>query len=382
MGEVIYSINGKYFKDYNVLISSSDGIGDGLKRKKVNTYDWPEYHGESPDLSNPKFEAREITLKGFVIGSNWDEMMENFNTILYEFQKTGTQRLLIEPFNMKTRPYEVYMEDSTPLNKTFKDGQMVGVFTLKLIEPNPIKKVLYLTDKTLNLSYNSPKETEIFFVNGEKTTAKGNVSLSGKTLANRVLSGYAFGGRNLFIDGSFLTDFNFINEKTENTNADFRNTDIDDVENIFGHKFLNILSTSAGDRYAWLSQFINAEKSTYYTISFFQKGAGGITGNSSYIKLSDGTFIPIIYDIDKQKKLTHFSFTFKTNSVTNAFRIRFGFQSNAGAWTSITSLKIEKGSKATEFSPAPEEQKIIVIAGNVEEITGLTTNADVLWEKL
>ena len=197
MGEVRYSINGKYFKDYNVLISSSDGIGDGLKRKKVNTYDWPEYNGLSVDLSSPKFEAREITLKGFVIGSNWDEMMENFNTVLYEFQKPGTQRLLIEPFNMKVRPYEVYMEDSTPLEKTFKDGHMVGVFTLKLIEPNPIKKVLYTTSDTLNLSYNSSKETEIFFVNGEKTTARGNVSLSGKTLANRVVSGYAGGGRNL-----------------------------------------------------------------------------------------------------------------------------------------------------------------------------------------
>ena len=152
MGEVRYSINGKYFKDYNVFISSSDGIGDGLKRKKVNTYDWAEYNGLSVDLSSPKFEAREITLKGFVIGSNWDEMMENFNTVLYEFQKPGTQRLLIEPFGMKPLPYEVYMEDSSPLEKTFKDGKMVGIFTLKLIEPNPIKKVLYLTENTLNLS--------------------------------------------------------------------------------------------------------------------------------------------------------------------------------------------------------------------------------------
>lgn len=179
---VKYSVNGKLFKDYNVLISSSDGIGDGLKRKSVNTYDWAEYHGMAPDLSNPKFEAREITLKGFVIGSHWDEMMENFNTILYEFQKSGTQRLLIEPFNMKPRPYEVFMEDSAPLQKELRSGKMVGTFTLKLTEPNPRKIVLSFTGTSLNLSYTSPKETEIFYGNGTKDIVKTNASISGKVL--------------------------------------------------------------------------------------------------------------------------------------------------------------------------------------------------------
>ena len=166
MGEVRYSINGKYFKDRKVYVSDSEGLFDALKRKKINTYDWAEYHGQSVDLSNPKYEAREITLKCFVVGDNWVDMKENHDAIVSEFQKPGTQRLLIEPFGMKPLPYEVYMEDSSPLEKTFKDGKMVGVFTLKLIEPNPIKKVLYTTSETLNLSYNSSKETEIFFVNG------------------------------------------------------------------------------------------------------------------------------------------------------------------------------------------------------------------------
>lgn len=182
MNEVRYSVNGKVFKDYKVLVSSSDGIGDGLKRKKINTYDWAEYNGSSPDLSNPKFEAREIILKGFVIGVNWDQMILNFNTILTEFQKAGTQRLMIEPFAMKALVYEVYMSDSTPLNKAFRDGKMVGTFTLKLTEPNPIKKVLYLAGTTLNLSYTSPNETEIFYGNGTKDTVKSNASISGKIL--------------------------------------------------------------------------------------------------------------------------------------------------------------------------------------------------------
>ena len=205
MGEVKYSINGKYFKDYGIYVSSSLGLLDALKRKPIKTYDWQEYHGESLDLSNPKFEAREIVLNCFVKGDNYQQMFDNFrNIVLSEFQKSGTQRLLVEPFGYKALPYEVYMIDEVKIAKEFSESTSIGVFSIKLIEPNPIKKVLYLTENTLNLSYNSSKETEIFFVNGEKTTAKGNVSLSGKTLANRVVSGYGFVGRNLLLNSDNL----------------------------------------------------------------------------------------------------------------------------------------------------------------------------------
>lgn len=183
MGEVRYSINGKYFKDYGIYVSSSLGLLDALKRKQVKTYDWAEYHGESVDLSNPKFEAREITLNCFVKGDNYQEMFENFRSVvLSEFQKSGTQRLLVEPFGYKALPFEVYLSEEVKLDKEFSESMSVGIFSLKIVEPNPIKKVLHLTGSSLNLSYNSPKETEIFYGNGVKDTVKGNASISGKTL--------------------------------------------------------------------------------------------------------------------------------------------------------------------------------------------------------
>ena len=39
MGEVKHSINGKYFKDYGVHISQSDGLFDILKIKNLEKYD-------------------------------------------------------------------------------------------------------------------------------------------------------------------------------------------------------------------------------------------------------------------------------------------------------------------------------------------------------
>ena len=182
MGEVKYSVNGVNFKQNNVIISDSEGIIGALDRKKITSYDWAEYHGSSPDLSAPRYEARKITLKGFVTGTNWEVMKSNYDQILSEFQKPGTQRLLIEPFGLKALPYEVYLEDGGTLEKKFKEGQMIGFFTLKLIEPNPIKKVLSFTGTALNLSYNSPTETEIFYGNGTKDTVPGNAAMTGKPL--------------------------------------------------------------------------------------------------------------------------------------------------------------------------------------------------------
>lgn len=183
MSEVKYSVNGVNFKQNNVIISDSEGLFDALDRKKIASYDWAEYHGSSPDLSAPRYEARKITLKGFVTGANWEVMKSNFDKILSEFQKPGTQRLLIEPFGLKALPYEVYLEDGGALDKKFKEGQMIGFFTLKLIEPNPIKKVFSFTGTALNLSYTSPAETEIFYGDGTKDTVPGNASMTSKPLA-------------------------------------------------------------------------------------------------------------------------------------------------------------------------------------------------------
>lgn len=186
MNEVKYSINGKYFADYGVYVSESNGIGDVLKRKPIRTYDWAEYNGVSVDLSNPRFEAREIELRCFIHADNWEELYENFNTMIRdEFSKSGTQRLLIEVFDETVLPYEVFLADGVEIDKTFRDGEMVATFTLNLVEPNPIKKVLYLAETSLNLAYNSTSETEIFYGNGTKDVVQGNASIVGKTLPSK-----------------------------------------------------------------------------------------------------------------------------------------------------------------------------------------------------
>ena len=350
MGEVRYSINGKYFKDYGIYVSSSLGLLDALKRKPIKTYDWQEYHGESVDLSNPKFEAREIVLNCFIKGNNYQEMFENFrNIVLSEFQKSGTQRLLVEPFGYKALPFEVYMIDEVKIAKEFSESTSIGVFSIKLIEPNPIKKVLYTTSNTLNLSYNSSKETEIFFVNKKKTTARGNVSLSGKTLANRVVSGYAFEGRNLLL----------------NTSSDwtlFSGTS-------YGLKVFNKVVAKVGETFTGKVFVRNSNSPTPIVLELHEL-------NSSFERLRTSKKSVVNGEVQMTTTIE------KTEASYIEMNLFFGGDYSQSYQYEYSKPKLEKGNKATDWTPAPEDERYIIIAGNVDEITGLTTNAEVLWEKL
>jgi uncharacterized ubiquitin-like protein YukD len=345
MGEVRYSINGNYFKSFGIYVSESKGLGDTLKRKKSNSFDWSEYNGSSIDLMRPRYESREIELNCFIEGPNWQLLFDKFNTIIRdEFSKSGTQRLLIEPFGYKAMPYEVYLEDSVQLTKRFKDGQMFGTFSLKLIEPNPIKKVIYFTGSSLNLSYNSQSETEIFYGNGLKETAKGNVSLSGKVLANKVVNG-DFNGRNLVLNSNIRLETNSY--------------------------YLGEISLS--------EDLIENQE---YTITFY-----GILalGQKVYIGHSPST-ADVVFSEKTNEGVYQKTFVFnKDIDFPNDFLnklVLYNYPNTGNLTGYIKKIKLEKSNKATDWTPAPEEEKYIIIAGNVDEITNVTTNGDVLWEKL
>ncbi len=178
MSDVRYSINGKYFQDYGVGVSASLGIADTLKRKPVNKYDWSEYHGLSLDLSKPKFQERGIELLCFIVGDNWQDLFDKFNTMIRdEFSKSGTQRLLIEPFGHKAMPYEVFMMEEVKVSKVFKDCQMVAVFSLNMIEPNPIKKI-YKTDATDNYFLFQTATWATVFWGDSLENVRGNVDIN------------------------------------------------------------------------------------------------------------------------------------------------------------------------------------------------------------
>lgn len=66
---------------------------------------------------------------------------------------------------------------------------------------------------------------------------------------------------------------------------------------------------------------------------------------------------------------------------TNYTHIIIGFRGASLGLVEFHYRNIKVGQNEV-YTPAPEDEKYIIIAGNVDEISNLTTNADVLWEQL
>ncbi|MBQ0159897.1 MAG: phage tail family protein [Bacteroidales bacterium] len=141
--DVDYIIDGVNFSDYSVYVSGSDGLIDGLQAKERVGVDYPDYHGTVVDLSNTRFESREIKLDCFIEAKDNFEFVEKVRRFLAVFQRDGFHRLsVIYASSAKPLVYDVYLQDSVEIDKTWNQKTMVGTFSITLIEPSPVKVVL------------------------------------------------------------------------------------------------------------------------------------------------------------------------------------------------------------------------------------------------
>jgi len=154
--KVNYYINGVDFITYGVRVSGSSGLLSGLKMKKPVKVTWPDHHGEVVDLAAPRYESREIILDCFIRADNSTDFIVAMQTFLAAFQKSGLQRLMIDvdddDVDRKPLVYEVYLEDDIDVTKKWKASQMIGTFTLKLLEPEPVKRVYKFVAETESMS--------------------------------------------------------------------------------------------------------------------------------------------------------------------------------------------------------------------------------------
>lgn len=358
--EVIYSINGKYFKAFGVYISESKGLLDKLKPKPRKSYDWAEYHGKVVDLSAPKYEEREITLTGWIEGKNWHEMKQNFDALLSEFDKGGLVRLLVE-FG-KELVYDVFLADGVELEKSFKESEIIGKFSLKLKELNPVKKVLKLVGNNLLLSFDSEDWVEVN-IDGNAHSYREQVSIN-KGLQNRNLISVSQQGRNLMLNSKSFSLWG----------NDMMNSDNSQVGRIV------VGSSNAGwNAYTWINLSENHKVGDEIVFSIDIKSSIDCNITINYLPY---------YALQHYAKTNSFlSGQWKRVYLTgkiqrmnnNRHLINIQGGNMAGAVVEFKNAKIEKGNKPTDWTPAPEETHYITIAGNIDKIKNLQTNAEEIW---
>ncbi|HCD9234507.1 TPA: hypothetical protein NEG48_001489 [Elizabethkingia anophelis] len=358
MEEVVYSLNGIEFNTknnpYKIFVSKSDGLMAKLKPKAKTTYEWPNQHGkQSNPLQKVRYESREISLECWVEGSGWKEMKDNYDALMSEFDKLGTQRLIISPFGTTTPLiYDVALVESSDPKQAFNKGEMVGVFTIKMTEERPVKKVLYTASTNLQLSFNSPSQV-IINIDGKAQQAKGDVSIN-TNLPIRSVGKNLLNGRNL----------------------------------VFGTSQPRTLYTTSLNESYFEYDMVLLEPNSEYTISFYHAFDPTCKGMHVYVSFKNPDQIVLFKELPPtnsqwgQKQVFQFTTDGSSHALCKVFVYNMGSKDGASAGVAIKELKIEKGNNATDWTPAPEDQHYISIAGNIDEITNLNTNAQILWEKL
>ena len=169
--KINYYLNGVNLQDYGIRVSASTGVIDHPKLKTPTSVDWPDYNGKVIDLSDKRFEEREISLSCWIKASGKMDFANKLNKFYEIFQQDGTQRLLIGIHPRKPLVFEVYCEDGIAVSKRWHNDLMIGTFTLKLKEPDPVKRVVRhqkqgTTGTELTIGCKTDKMTDIYWGDG------------------------------------------------------------------------------------------------------------------------------------------------------------------------------------------------------------------------
>lgn len=176
-----YYISGVDFTTDGIYVSDSKGIIGGLKLRKPVTQEWPDYHGEVVDMAAPRYEARDITLECFMKATTKENFLSASQTFLARWMSAGMKRLMIIVDSTKPLIYDVYLSQGPEIDKKWNDATMVGTFSLKLREAEPVKRVYRFIAAagalSVSMTVTSVKPVTIYWGDGavsyDITTASG-----------------------------------------------------------------------------------------------------------------------------------------------------------------------------------------------------------------
>lgn len=172
-----YLIDNVNLATYGVRVSNSDGLLDVPKMKKPLSVSWPDRHGEQVDVSQVRFEARDITLNCYMMASGRSEFLTRVNEFAAGLLMTpGLKQLAVLYDANKPLVYMVYFPHGIEIKRATKwiAARQTGVFQLKLREPEPIKKVLRFAAITGNmqvsLAFGSTRQVTVYWGDKQSTT--------------------------------------------------------------------------------------------------------------------------------------------------------------------------------------------------------------------
>lgn len=156
---------------YGVTVESSEGMIGRPKMKSVEAFDWKYLNGSTPDLKNRRYVNREIELHCWITASTKQGMIDRMNNLTKFFASDELIFMHVSFDNNdgsqvsvnKGLFYMVYLDSISETNFKWRFGKQLAKFTIRLIEPCPVKKVLKLrsTSGDPTIYYDISSETDI-----------------------------------------------------------------------------------------------------------------------------------------------------------------------------------------------------------------------------
>lgn len=205
---VAYSIDGSVFTNYGVYVQASSGITTIPKIKDPLTYNWGTANGLDYHQDGVKYQERTIQLKCIVEADTFPDLLNKTLAFFSLLTKNRTLRLKIAAGD-KVLVYEVICKDEVRLVPDFShQNKCVGTFTLKLVEPEPVKRVLF-GNGTCTITIQSKSPVNIYWGDGTHTYDVSGNDVS-QTVSHSVSNNYVIitGEPNDFT--SFTTNFTTI----------------------------------------------------------------------------------------------------------------------------------------------------------------------------
>lgn len=150
--KVQYAIDNFLFEtdSRKIYVTSSKGMLDNPEPKEPFKVDYPFRHGEEVFWSPNEvmYKARNITIECFIVASSNSDLITQFNALCAVFRgQMGKKlrRLYVQVDTLAPLFYDVYLSGKIELEKKWSQGQIVGKFTLNLVEPYPTKVSYHLS---------------------------------------------------------------------------------------------------------------------------------------------------------------------------------------------------------------------------------------------
>lgn len=185
---IAYYLDGTAFSTYGVYVQSTVGITDMPKMKELTKFSSPDLPGEYVDLTAPMLDVKDFTLNCWVKGTNALDLTQKINTFIKALvtpvANVGTHRLHIAIDALSPLVYQVYCPDGMAVNVKFKNNETVATFSVKLREPEPMKRVYrwssppttcsfsIVTSKPVNIYWGDNTATKDIAINSTQTPAR------------------------------------------------------------------------------------------------------------------------------------------------------------------------------------------------------------------